>query len=50
MPGVICLDCGQPCPTAITPLCDACARIAVLILGTEQARINQLTAHATRAA
>lgn len=33
-----CIDCGQECEPAITPLCGPCAAIAVTILGSEAQR------------
>lgn len=37
-----CIDCGEHCAAAFTPLCEPCARIAVTLLGSEDARLKLL--------
>lgn len=37
-----CLDCAAPMPPSLMPLCTSCARVAVNVLGSVDARIDLL--------
>lgn len=34
-----CIECGDVCAAAISPLCIECARLAVTLVGSEEARV-----------